>query len=36
MTAAIDHPTLRLVRTHIGKYRLGDLQPGEWLELEAN
>ncbi len=34
MTAAIDHPTLRLVRTRIGKWRLGDLQPGQSLELD--
>jgi 23S rRNA pseudouridine2457 synthase len=30
MTAAIGHPTLRLVRTMIGQWRLGELQPGEW------
>ncbi len=36
MTAAIDHPTLRLVRTRIGKWRLGDLQPGQWLELDTD
>jgi len=36
MTAAIDHPTLRLVRTSIGKWRLGDLQPGQWLELDSS
>ena len=34
MTAAIGHPTLRLVRSRIGKWRLGNLQPGEWLELD--
>ncbi len=33
MTAAIGHPTLRLVRTAVGRYRLGRLQPGEWLIL---
>jgi len=33
MTAAIGHPTLRLVRVRIGKYRLGDLAPGTWREL---
>ena len=33
MTAAIGHPTLRLVRKSIGKWRLGLIQPGEWLEL---
>jgi 23S rRNA pseudouridine2457 synthase len=35
MTAAIGHPTLRLVRTKIGKWRLGKLQPGECVELDA-
>ncbi len=34
MTAAIGYPTLRLVRTRIGRWRLGQLQPGEWLELD--
>jgi 23S rRNA pseudouridine2457 synthase len=29
MTAAIGHPTLRLVRQRIGDWRLGSLQPGE-------
>ena len=35
MTAAIGHPTLRLVRTKIGTFALGDLAPGEWRELSA-
>lgn len=35
MTAAIGFPTLRLVRVKIGPWRLGKLQPGEWLELEV-
>jgi 23S rRNA pseudouridine2457 synthase len=35
MTAAIDHPTLRLVRIGIGRWRLGRLQPGEWLKLPS-
>lgn len=30
MTAAIGHPTLRLVRVRIGDWSLGSLQPGEW------
>lgn len=34
MTAAIGYPTLRLVRTRIGKWRLGMLQPGEWLQFD--
>ncbi len=29
MTAAVGLPTLRLIRTRIGPYRLGDLKPGE-------
>ncbi len=33
MTAAIGHPTLRLVRVRIGNYRLNDLPAGEWREL---
>jgi 23S rRNA pseudouridine2457 synthase len=35
MTAAINHPTLRLVRVAIGDLTLGNLQPGEWRELTA-
>jgi 23S rRNA pseudouridine2457 synthase len=35
MTAAIGHPTLRLVRVRIGNYELGALPAGEWLVLEA-
>jgi 23S rRNA pseudouridine2457 synthase len=33
MTAAIGHPTLRLVRVRIGDFWLGDLPPGKWHEL---
>lgn len=33
MTAAVGHPTLRLVRIAIGTIRLGDLEPGQWKEL---
>lgn len=33
MTAAVGHPTLRLVRIAIGPVRLGDLNPGEWRAL---
>ena len=33
MTAAVGHPTLRLVRIAIGPVILGDLKPGEWREL---
>jgi len=35
MTAAIGHPTLRLVRVAIGEFRPGDLSPGTWRELNA-
>ena len=35
MTAAIGHPTLRLVRVRIGGFHLGDLPPGGWKKLEA-
>jgi len=30
MTAAIGHPTLRLIRSAIGDWQLKNLQPGEW------
>ena len=33
MTAAVGHPTLRLVRIAVGPILLGGLQPGEWREL---
>nr|WP_268935106.1 pseudouridine synthase [Spartinivicinus ruber] len=36
MTAAIGHPTLRLVRYQIGPIHLGALKPGEWLEISPN
>ncbi len=35
MTAAVGLPTLRLVRAAIGPYRLGDLAPGSWCEIEV-
>lgn len=34
MTAAIGHPTLRLVRAQIGPWTLENLQPGQWREVE--
>lgn len=34
MTAAIGHPTLRLVRVQIGGLVLGDLPPGRWVALD--
>ena len=30
MTAAVGHPTLRLIRAAVGPYALGALRPGEW------
>jgi 23S rRNA pseudouridine2457 synthase len=36
MTAAIGHPTLRLIRNRIGQLRLGDMPAGEWKILSAN
>ncbi|HEY6352286.1 MAG TPA: pseudouridine synthase [Candidatus Angelobacter sp.] len=35
MTAAVGHPTLRLVRAAIGDLHLGNLRPGEWRELTS-
>jgi 23S rRNA pseudouridine2457 synthase len=35
MTAAIGHPTLRLMRVRIGNFRLGQLPAGEWKILSA-
>ena len=35
MTAAIGHPTLRLIRARIGNFWLGDLPPGQWRELTS-
>ncbi|MGH1453038.1 MAG: pseudouridine synthase [Paracoccaceae bacterium] len=32
MTAAIGHPTLRLIRARIGEWDLGGLRPGEWRD----
>ena len=36
MTAAVGHPTLRLVRIAIGAVRLGELKPGEWRDLRED
>ena len=33
MTAAVGHPTLRLVRVGIGPLELGNLEPGSWRDL---
>ena len=35
MTAAVGHPTLRLVRVRIGGLELRRVSPGEWRELDG-
>jgi 23S rRNA pseudouridine2457 synthase len=35
MTAAVGHPTLRLIRVRIGDFDLGTLPAGQWRALEA-
>ena len=35
MTAALGHPTLRLVRWRVGEWSLDGLPPGEWREAAA-
>ena len=35
MTAAVGHPTLRLIRWSIGSITLDGLRPGAWRELDA-
>lgn len=35
MTAAVDHPTLRLIRAAIGGLRLEGLPPGKWRDLTS-
>lgn len=32
MTAAVGHPTLRLIRAGVGDWHLGDLVPGAWCD----
>lgn len=34
MTAALGFPTLRLIRHQIGEWKLGDLQPGEYVLID--
>lgn len=36
MTAAVGHPTLRLVRYAVGDYALEGLMPGEWKEIRPH
>lgn len=33
MTAAVGHPTLRLVRFQVGEWTLSGLQPGQWRAM---
>ena len=33
MTAAVGHPTLRLVRMAVGPYSIAELQPGQWVDV---
>jgi 23S rRNA pseudouridine2457 synthase len=35
MTAAVGHPTLRLVRWSIGDWTIEGIEPGEWREVPA-
>lgn len=35
MTAAVGHPTLRLIRIAIGQFPLGDLVPGNWRDVST-
>jgi 23S rRNA pseudouridine2457 synthase len=35
MTAAVGHPTLRLVRAAIGPYSIEGLAPGQWKDVPA-
>jgi 23S rRNA pseudouridine2457 synthase len=36
MTAAVGHPTLRLVRMSIGSFELGPLPSGQWREVSVS
>ena len=36
MTAAVGHPTLRLVRWRVGDWTVEGLSPGEWREVAAH
>ena len=35
MTAAVGHPTLRLIRVRIGAFQIANLAAGNWRELTA-
>ena len=34
MTAAVGHPTLRLIRVQVGQWKLRDLASGEWCKIQ--
>lgn len=36
MTAAVGHPTLRLVRWSVGDWTLDGIAPGEWRQVESS
>lgn len=36
MTAAIGYPTLRLVRSQVGPWRVAELKPGEWKQVDVH
>ena len=36
MTAALGHPTLRLIRVRIGDWRIDGLAPGQWRSIRVN
>ncbi len=36
MTAAVGHPTLRLVRWHIGEWNLDGIAPGQWRDYSES
>ncbi|MFN8003805.1 MAG: pseudouridine synthase [Acidobacteriota bacterium] len=35
MTAAVGHPTLRLIRESVGPWTLAELEPGQWRETDC-
>lgn len=36
MTAAVGHPTLRLIRVSVGAWTLGNLTPGSWADAPTS
>jgi 23S rRNA pseudouridine2457 synthase len=35
MTAAVGYPTLRLIRVSVGPWQLGEIQPGQYVEVDC-